>query len=185
MCVPGVQAYAGSGSRTSAAMANSTAAPTHFDVRFVGLEPELAALPADGLPEVGQLLLHRALDAGAGVVQVLADVVPRNAVPELLPSIRRPPGAAGSVLAGPACAAAGRLEHRDHRPRASRSAAEQQRGRCTDDYPEQRRREQVELLLTRVRLSLRAAAGSAASLPRARAWPCCCTHRSVPPELSR
>src|SRR3954471_21372449 len=126
-CVPGVHAYAADGSSTSAAPASSTMTAT---ARARGnrcsrcasrpLDPQPLALSSQGTTEIAQLgldhVINRFLRLAEVVPHVIANLVARNALPQIAAGVACPRGTARTqssrAHAGPLRALGGVAQHR-------------------------------------------------------------------------
>ena len=184
--MPGVQAYAACGSRTT----SSSASATRPARRSAGrprrctscLDAQAAALPTNRLAQVAKLVLDQAIDAVARFAHRLPDLaldaVGRDLIDELTPLLARPACARSAcrhrASSGPLRAA----EHGRDRAAARGTASQQQGGRRTDRRADEGRGEQVVLGITP---NLAVAGGLADAWPPLRAGRDRCTHRRSPP----
>src|SRR4051812_6012995 len=165
-CVPGVHAYAADGSSTSAAAASST-----MTARSRGrgnrcsrcsrcasrpLDPQPLPLSPQGTTEIAQLgldhVIDRLLRLAEVVPHVIANLVARNALPQLAAGVPSPWGAArakwGRAHARPLRALGGAAQHWRERPASSRAATHQQRRPNADRAADPRRRQEIVLFLS-------------------------------------
>src|SRR5437764_5740898 len=150
------------------------------------LDPEPAAVAAERLAKVAELVLHEAVDSFAGLADRLADVVldpvHRDAIDELSSVLARP---RGPRRARRDCAASGPLRPAHDRSDGtlSRGTASKEQGRCgADRRADERCGEQVVLRITP---NLAVAGGLADAWPPLRAGRDRCSHRRVPLALDR
>src|SRR3954466_7143630 len=210
-CVPGVHAYAADGSNTSAAPASSTMTArsrgrANRCSRFASrpLDPQPLPLSPQGTTEIAQLgldhVIDRLLRLAEVVLHVIANLVARNALPQIAARVACPRGAASTDSsrphARPLCALGGAAQHRRKRPASGWAATHQQRRPHTDRDTDQRCRQQIVLLLScsaivaqaRDRLLVlpcpsESANGAAVARHRPRTpWRRCRSHRTSPPQ---
>src|SRR5688572_3859406 len=185
-CVPGVQAYAVSGSRTT----SSRAATTRPARRIAGrpIQPDrrsdaqAPALAANRFAKVAKLVLNESIDAVARLADRLAhlalDALGRDLVDEPTAMLARPSRARRARRHRPAPRPLGAPEHGCDRPSARGASAEKQGGRRADRRADEGRGEQVVLGITP---NLAFAGGLADAWLPLRAGRDRCTHRRSPP----